>query len=180
MPATPEWPACAFSRKDAQRFCEMLAEAHGPANVDDTLNVDLQNVFQRSLKDQEMDWDASKDGLQSSLWQIRDCPSLKKLPLLCQSIHDMKIEKEREINPHNPRKAVEIMGRQGAGVYYHSTTVNGRDCNCAVKFGGEKWRETQECSVRPCEATMQGVAMQRWVQDNLLKKESWYKQNKSV
>ncbi|CAE7579943.1 unnamed protein product [Symbiodinium sp. CCMP2592] len=179
MPATPKWPACAFSREDAERFCEMLAAAHGPAYVDDTLNDVLQKLFLKALKDYEMDENTSNGGLQSSLWQIRDCQSLEMLPSLCQNIHDMKIAKESEVNKSNPTKAVEISGKQKAGNYYLSTTVNGRGCNCAVKFGGEKWKETQDSSVRPCEATMEGLAMQRWVVDKLLKKESWYKENKS-
>ena len=84
------------------------------------------------------------------------------------------------MNSPNPEKAIEIRGKGSQTVHYHSTVINGGDCNCPIIFGGQAYKEALEQSVRGANSTVEGVALQTWIRDNLLSVDSWYCQQLSV
>ena len=106
----------------------------------------------------ELDHSAS-DQCCSLLVQIEKVDDiLAPLPRILEDVFRMKVKKEEERNPQKPEKAIEIR-RDSTTVYYHSTVINGGDCNCPITFGGEVWKEAQEQSVRAANATVEGLAL---------------------
>ena len=116
----------------------------------------------------------------SHLFQVEACDDiLSGLPELLQKVFDMTVRKEREVNVCHPQKAIEIRKGQSK-VYYHSSVINGNECNCPITFGGEAWKETQETVVRAAVNTIEGINLQTWLDENLLTEKSWYKSAKSL
>ena len=82
--------------------------------------------------------------------------------------------KSREGNRDQKQRSCEC------ALQYHSTVINGGDCNCPITFGGQAYKEALEQSVRGANSTVEGVALQTWIRDNLLSVDSWYCQQLSV
>ena len=181
MSLTSHWPQCAYSFEEVKSFCTMLTAKCTRARCRNgyRLNADLAVLWSRAKLNNELDGYADEN-CRPHLVQIEECDEiLLPLPMILQDIFQMKINKEMELNCNNPRKAIEIR-RDAKTVYYHSTIINGKDCNCPITFGGESWKETQEQSVRAAHNTMQGLKLQKWVTDHLLTVASWYNSELSV
>ena len=143
------------------------------------LNQELQKLLDIAHRDCQLE---EKDDRQSrsSIVQIEDCGEvLNDLPQILNSVFQMKMNKEAEVNCNRPEKCLEI-ARDARTVYYHSTIINGNSCNCPVIFGGEYWKEAQEKSVRAASNTLEGVQLQNWVMDKLLAEPCWYRDQLSV
>ena len=172
--AVQSWPSCASEWQDVVKFCNMLTGKSRSAKIVD-LTDSLEELWTRAKFYGEM-----PNKCMSHLFQIEACDDiLSGLPELLQKVFDMKVRKEREVNVCHPQKAIEIRKGQSK-VYYHSSVINGNECNCPITFGGEAWKETQETVVRAAVNTIEGINLQTWLDENLLTDKSWYKSAKSL
>ena len=139
----PPWPEAAYTRNDMQDFCRMLkARSKSASDVGWWLQDDLDQLWRSALENDEVEWNDTT--LQSFLLQIDHCADiLTSLPGICERVLQMKIATTSRSNSQNPGKAVEIRSSSNR-VYYLSTILNGEDCNCAIKFGGESWKDSWE------------------------------------
>ena len=156
----------------------LKARSRSASDVGWWLQEDLEALWARAVNDDEVDWN---EPLQSFLLQIESCGDiLKTLPHICERVLKMKIETTSQSNSQNPRKAVEIRSSTNK-VYYLSTFVNGEDCNCAIKFGGESWKDSMENAVRAANSTSEGCQLQTFVVNHLLSDQtSWYSKERSA
>ena len=179
MASNDLWPEAAYTKNDMEAFCNMLkARSRSASDVGWWLQEDLEALWNRAVKDDEVDWN---EPLQSFLLQIEYCADiLTTLPHICERVLKMKIETTSRSNSQNPRKAVEIRSSTNK-VYYLSTFVNGEDCNCAIKFGGESWKDSMENAVRAANSTSEGCQLQTFVVNHLLSDQtSWYSKERSA
>lgn len=175
--AVQSWPSCASEWQDVLKFCNMLTGKSRSAKIVD-LSDRVSELWTRAKFNGELP--NSEEECMSHLFQIEDCDDvLSGLPELLQKVFDMKVRKEREVNVCHPQKAIEIRKGQSK-VYYHSSVINGNECNCPITFGGEAWKETQETVVRAAVNTIEGINLQTWLDENLLTDKSWYKSAKSL
>ena len=143
------------------------------------LNEDLVKLLTMAHRDFELEEKDEKQCRSSSV-QIEECGALlDDLPEILNSVFKMKMKKEAEVNCHRPEKCLEI-ARDARTVYYHSTIINGKNCNCPFTFGGESWKEAQEKSVRAANNTLEGLQLQTWIMNNLLTEKCWYRSHLSV
>ena len=174
------WPNCAYTFEDVMAFCQMLTAQSSTASVIDGLEEDLQKLWTRAYNNDELESFRTCE-CDSHLVQIEKLDDiLDPLPGLLEKVFDMKKRKEAEVNSQNPEKAIEIRSKGNANVHYHSTVINGGYCTCPITFGGEVYKEAREQSVRGANSTVEGVALQTWIRDNLLTVDSWYSRELSV
>ena len=175
-----EWPQCAYSYSEVQLFSQMLAKGCPESVIENpALNQELTDLLTAADKSFELE-DKDEKQCRSCLVQIEGCGKiLNELPQLLNSVFQMKIKKEMEVNCNRPEKCLEIR-RDAKNIYYHSTIINGNNCNCAFTFGGESWKEAQEKSVRAANNTIEGLELQTWVMNNLLAGNSWYRSQMSL
>ena len=134
----------------------------------DGLEEDLQKLWTRAYNNDELE-SFRKEQCDSHLVQIEKLDDvLDPLPGLLEKVFDMKKRKKGEVNLQNPEKAIEIRSKGSANVHCHSTVINGGYCTCPITFGGEVYKEAREQSVRGANSTVEGVALQTWIRDNLL------------
>ena len=143
------------------------------------LNAELTNLLTMADRANELEEKDEKQ-CRSCLVQIEDCGLiLNDLPQLLNRVFQMKMNKEREVTCNRPEKCTELRSA-AKNIYYHSTIINGNNCNCPFTFGGESWKEAQEKSVRAANNTMEGLQLQTWVMSNLLAEPSWYRSQLSL
>ena len=180
MAGADRWPNCAFTMDDVNSFCQMLIARSSTATVSEGLQGQLEHLWTLAYNNEELET-ARGPKCDSRLVQIEKVDDLlDPLPKLLDDVFEMKKRKEGEVNSQNPEKAIEIRGTGSQIVYYHSTVINGGDCNCPITFGGQAYKEALEQGVRGANSTVEGVALQSWIRDNLLSVDSWYSEKLSV
>ena len=180
MAGADRWPNCAFTMDDVNAFCQTLIARSSTATVSEGLQRQLEHLWTLAYNNEELDTGRGPK-CDSRLVQIEKVDDLlDPLPKLLDDVFEMKKRKEGEVNSQNPEKAIEIRGKGSQTVHYHSTVINGGDCNCPITFGGQAYKEALEQSVRGANSTVEGVALQSWIRDNLLSVDSWYSEKLSV
>ena len=151
MASNDQWPEAAYTSNDMQAFCKMLKARSKSAS-------DVGWWLHHDLDEL---WNRARTNdevewndttLQSFLLQIDQCGDiLTSLPDFCERVLKMKIE------------------------------TNGEDCNCAIKFGGESWKDSMENAVRAANSTSEGCQLQTFVMNHLLSDQtSWYSKERSA
>lgn len=160
-------------------FAKMIMSQSKTAKISEHLSDYLSELWREAYYSNELDGHCG-EACEADLIQIENCGDiLEHLPQILQNVFDMKIRKESAVNFNHPTKAIEIR-RDVGHVYYHSTTINGRNCNCPITFGGEAYREVVEQCCRPASGSVEGMALQKWLAETLLTHHSWYRDKLSV